>query len=334
MKKILALLLTLLSFTILGCDSNNIKENNKTKVTLAMLPLTSSAPLFIAMDKGFFAEENLEVLPQWFDAAHPIAVATAASKVDVGATGITASLYNMAAQGQKIGIVADKGREEKGFSSSALLVTSDNYAQGIRSIKDLKGKRIGITQKGSTFHYMLGRILESQNMQLNDVEIISLNKISAIMAALESKQIDACILNEPNINKVQKAGYGQLLVQVGDIIPYQTSAIFYSPKFMQNKDAANKFMRAYVKACKYYYEAAIEKKDSQKLNEIVNITAKYVKAPANDILAGLPYIDKNGQLLADDIDVQIQWYSNQHMLTGNLSAKDVVFTSFQENAVK
>lgn len=334
MKKILALLLSLLAFMVLGCDSNNIKGDNKTKVNLAMLPLTSSAPLFIAMDKGFFAEEGLEILPQWFDAAHPIAVATAASKVDVGATGITASLYNMAAQGQKIGIVADKGREEKGFSSSALLVTNDNYVQGIRTIKDLKGKRIGITQKGSTFHYMLGRILESQNMQLSDVEIIPLNKISALMAALESKQIDACILNEPNVTKVQKAGYGRLLVQVGDIIPYQTSAIFYSPAFMQNKDAANKFMRAYVKACRYYYEAAIEKQDPQKLNEIVNITAKYVKAPASDILLGLPYIDKNGQLLAKDIDVQIQWYLKHNMLTGKLTSNEVVFTSFQENVVK
>ena len=45
-----------------------------------MLRLTSSAPLFIALDKGYFAEENLEIDQQWFDAAHPIAVATASSK--------------------------------------------------------------------------------------------------------------------------------------------------------------------------------------------------------------------------------------------------------------
>lgn len=53
----------------------------------------------------------------------------------------------MAANGQKLAIVADKGREEKGYSSSALLVTTDNYNAGVTSLKDLKGKRIGITQK-------------------------------------------------------------------------------------------------------------------------------------------------------------------------------------------
>lgn len=299
-----------------------------------MLRLTSSAPLFIAMDKGFFAEEGIEIEPQWFDAAHPIAVSTASSKVDVGATGITASLYNMAANGQKLGIVADKGREQKGYSSSALLVTTDNYNASVKSLKDLKGKRIGITQKGSTFHYMLGRMLETQGMSLNDVEIVPLSKLSAVMAALESKQIDGCILNEPNITKVQKAGYGKLVVQVGDVIPYQTSAIFYSPDFMKNKDAAVRFMRAYNKACNYYYEAAVEKKDAKKLEEVVNIVAKYVKAPAEDIKAGLPYIDKDGKLLVSDIATQIKWYTDNKMISGTLDAKDVANTSFLDEAMK
>ena len=334
MKKLVVILTALCMLLALGCGGEKkAAPKEKAKVSMALLRLTSSAPLFIAMDKGFFAEENLEVTPQWFDAAHPIAVATASSQVDVGATGITASLFNMAASGQKLAIVADKGREQKGYSSSALIVTADNYANGVTSLEALKGKRIGITQKGSTFHYMIGRMLETKGMKLDDVQLIPLGKLSAVMAALESKQIDAAILNEPNISKVQRAGYGKMVVQVGDLIPYQTSAVFYSPNFVKNEDAAVRFMKAYNKAVNYYYDAAIAKKDAKKLDEVVTIVSKYVKAPVEDIKLGLPYIDRDGKLLSSDIATQIEWYASHGMLKGKLEAKDVANTSFLEKAL-
>ena len=319
----------------LGCGGEKkTAPKEKVKVSMALLRLTSSAPLFIAMDKGFFAEEGLEVTPQWFDAAHPIAVSTASSQVDVGATGITASLFNMAASGQKLAIVADKGREEKGYSSSALIVTTDNYNKGVTSLEALKGKRVGITQKGSTFHYMIGRMLETKGMSLDDVQLIPLGKLGAVMAALESKQIDAAILNEPNISKVQRAGYGKMVVQVGDLIPYQTSAVFYSPEFVKKEDAAVRFMKAYKKAVNYYYDAATAKKDAKKLDEVVTIVSKYVKAPVEDIKLGLPYMDRDGKLLSSDIATQIKWYASHGMLKGKLEAKDVANTSFLEKVLK
>ena len=258
----------------------------------------------------------------------------ASSKVDVGATGITAGLYNMAAKGQKLYIVADKGREEKGYSSSALLASSAEYDNGLTSIEALKGKRVGITQKGSTFHYMLGRMLESKGLTLDDVTIVPLGKLSAVMAALQSGQIDACILNEPNITKVKNEGYGKEITQVSAVMPYQTSGIFYSPEFAKNKDAAVRFMKAYNKACNEYYNAVVDKKDPAKLDEVVKIIAKYVKTPEADIRLGLPYVDKNGVLMADDIKTQIDWYSSHGMIDGKLDAKDVVNTSFLEEAMK
>lgn len=338
MKKILILFTAVcLLLLMAGCGGADKKASDpkaKTAVSLGMLRLTSSAPLFIALDKGYFAEENLEIDPQWFDAAHPIAVATASSKVDVGATGITASLFNMAASGQKLAIVADKGREQKGFSSSALLVTSANYENGVTRLEDLKGKHIGITQKGSTFHYMLGRMLETKGMSLEDVEIVPLGKLSAVMAALESKQIDGAILNEPNITKVQTAGYGKLITQVGDVIPYQTSALFFSPNFLKNEAAAVRFLKAYKKACNYYYDAAIENKDPKKLDEVVGIIAKYVKAPEADIKLGLPYIDRDGKLLDSDIKTQIDWYTAHGMIEGKLDPQAVTNTSLLGQAMQ
>lgn len=336
MKKLLMFLMVIsLAILIAGCGGESPKEaaGTKTPVKLGMLRLTSSAPLFIAMDKGYFAEQNIEIQPEWFDAAHPIAVATASSKVDVGATGITASLFNMAAGGQQLAIVADKGREEKGFPSSALVANTDAYNNGFTSLESIKGKRIGITQNGSTFHYMIGRMLEEKGLTLDDVELVPLGKVSAVMAALESKQIDGAILNEPNITKMQNAGTARLIVQVGDVIPYQTSAIFFSPEFIKNEDAGVRFLKAYNKACNYYYDAAIARTDPQKLDEVIGIIAKYVKAPAEDIKTGLPYIDRDGKLMADDIKTQIDWYSSHGMMQGQLDAAKVANTALLQKAL-
>lgn len=309
------------------------------KVSVGILKLTSSAPIFIGMEKGYFKEQGIEIDPQWFEAAHPIAVATASNKVQVGATGITASLFNMVAGGQNLSIVADKGREQKGYSSSAVLMRTDLWENGAKKIEDLKGKRVGITQTGSTFHYMLGRLLEARGLGLSDVEIVPLGKLSALMAALQGKQVDAVILNEPNITKVEKAGYGRQVVQIGDVIDYQTSAVFFSPEFMKDRQTAVKFLAAYIKASRYYHDAALRMKDGKPVPganyaEAVAIIAKYTGAPEEDVRLGLPYMDRDGKLLAADLQTQIDWYFSHRMIEKTLSAAQVTDGKLWEEALQ
>lgn len=340
MKKIILAIICVLVLTVLaGCGKQETSDTTTKPVTVGMLKLTSSAPLFIGIEKGFFKEQGLDLNVEWFDAAHPIAVATASNKVDVGATGITASLFNMVAGGQKLAIVADKGREQQGYSSSAVLVSTPLYEQGITTISGLKGKRIGITQTGSTFHYMIGRLLAANGLSLDSVELIPLGKLSSLMASLESRQVDAVILNEPNVTKVERAGYGKVIAQVGDVIDYQTSGVFFSPKLMQDQATAIKFLKGYIKANRYYYDAALVIANGQpapgaNFEEVVAIIAKYTGAPSDDIKAGLPYIDRDGKLLTDDIAVQINWYREQGMLEQPISAEQVVNTSLFSEALR
>jgi len=57
-------------------------------VRLGTLRLIGGAPIFVALEKGYFEEEGIEVDVRWFAAAAPIATAVAAGDIDVGATGI------------------------------------------------------------------------------------------------------------------------------------------------------------------------------------------------------------------------------------------------------
>src|SRR2546428_14016921 len=136
------------------------------RVKVGVLKLTSSAPIFIGVEKGFFKEHGVDPELVFFQAAAPIATAVAAGQIDVGATGLTAALYNIVLGGERIWIVADKGREWPGYPLTAIVVQKDLWDAGVRAVSDLKGRRIGVTRLGSTFHYQLGNVLEKEGLSL------------------------------------------------------------------------------------------------------------------------------------------------------------------------
>ena len=305
-----------------------------TTVKVGALRLSSTAPIFIGMDKGFFESEGIKVEPVWFKAAQPIAVATATGDIDVGATGLTAGLYNSIGQGMKIAIVADKGREWPRYKLTALLVNTEQWKAGVRDLKDLKGKRIGITQIGSTFHYILGNLLEKTGMSLNDVKVVPLGSISSMRDTLISNQIESVFLNQPLVTAVEKNGQGNVLLWVGDHLPYQIAAVFYGEKLMKNRSAAIAFMKGYIRSCRYYYDHALTKKEGITYQEILDLIAKYTEEKTDAIALALPYNDRNGELLTEDIQKQLDWYFKNGMVSTKMSSSEMVDLSFYKEALQ
>ncbi len=305
-----------------------------TTVKVGVLRLSSTAPIFIGVDKGFFEAEGINVEPIWFKAAQPIAVATATGDVDVGATGLTAGLYNSIGEGMKIAVVADKGREWPGYKLTALLVSTEQWKAGVRDLKDLKGKRIGITQIGSTFHYILGNLLEKKGMTLDDVKVVPLGSISSMRDTLMSNKIESVFLNQPLVAAVEKSGTGNVLLWVGDHLPYQIAANFYGEKFMKNRSAAVAFMKGYIRSCRTYYDYAHAKREGPPYQEILGLIAKYTEEKPDAVALALPYIDRNGELYAEDIQKQLDWYHQNRMVEKKMSGAEMVDLSFWKEAMQ
>ncbi len=308
-------------------------------VKVGVLKLTSSAPIFVGVEKGFFKEFGVEPELVYFQAAAPIATALAAGQLDVGATGLTAALYNIVLGGEKLWIVADKGREWPGYPLVAIVVQKDLWEGGLRSIKDLKGKRIGVTQLGSTFHYHIGHILEKEGLTLADVRMVPLQAMPATMEALKGKQVDAILVPQPFPGAAEAQGFGRILAWAGDLYPWQIAAVFYSDALARDRARAVAFMKGYVKASRYYYDAALLQKDGQRAHgpaydEVVAITAKYTGARPEIIKLGFPFQDRNGRLLVPDIERQITWWAANGFMKKPLPVRAVVDTSFVEEAVK
>lgn len=305
-----------------------------TTVKVGALRLSNTAPLFIGMDKRFFELEGIKVEPVWFKAAQPIAVALATGDIDVGATGVTAGLYNSIAQGMKISIVADKGREWPGYKLTALLVDTEQWKAGVRELKDLRGKRVGVTQIGSTFHYMLGNILEKKGMSLSDVKVVPLGSLNSMRDTLITHQIESVFLNQPFVTAIEKNGTGNVLLWVGDHLPYQIAAIFYGEKLTKNRGAALSFMKGYIRSCRYYYDHALTKKEGAPYQEILDLISKYTKEKPDVIALALPYNDRNGELLVEDIQKQLDWYHRNGMVSKKSSSSEMVDLSFWKEAMQ
>lgn len=309
------------------------------RVKVGVLKLTSSAPVFAGVEKGFFRDFGIEAELVFFQAAAPIATALAAGQIDVGATGLTAALYNIVLGGERLWIVADKGREWPGYPLTAIVVQKELWDGGLRAIRDLKGKRVGVTQLGSTFHYHIGTILEREGLGLADVRIVPLQAMGAVMEALKGRQVDAILLPQPFPGTAEAQGFGRILAWCGDLVPWQVATIFYSKKFAADRERAVAFMKGYVKAARYYHDAVLVQKDGRiqpggNYDEVVAITARATGAKPEVIRLGFPFQDRNGRLLVPDIGTQMAWWVKHGFMKTAVPLKDVVDTSFVEAAVR
>src|ERR1700733_9460130 len=101
----------------------------------------------IAIERGYFKEQNIEVEMVYFDSAQPIAVGVASGGVDFGVAGLSAGFYTLAAQGQ-LRLIASSGGEARGFHNLMFLASNKAYAAGLTSPKDFAGHSVAITQLG------------------------------------------------------------------------------------------------------------------------------------------------------------------------------------------
>ncbi|MCP4687283.1 MAG: ABC transporter substrate-binding protein [Desulfobacterales bacterium] len=288
------------------------------KVTAAALTFVSSSPLFIAQEKGYFAGEGLDVQFKFFRAAQPVAVAIASRDADFGVTAFTAGFFNLAGKGA-LKVIGAQLHEVKGFTGSAILASNKAYKAGLTEVARLSGHSFAMTQVGSSFHYMIGRVAEGAGFGLESMKLKPLQSVGNMIGALKSGQVDAMII-VPHIAKpLNKAGAAKIIGWVADYAPYQVGGLFTSTKNVNDRRGmVEKFVRAYQKGVTDYRAAFIDGAENQ--DEIVTLIHKYVykDQPAakahSKIKNGAMYIEKEARLDAADVYKQVAWYKERGLV--------------------
>src|SRR5258707_8993861 len=271
------------------------------KAKVGVLRLSSSAPVFIAQDKGYSRDAGLDIELKFFDAAQPIAVATTSGDIDFGITAFTAGLYNLAGKGT-LKVMGGMSREKAGFPLIGYFASNTAYAAGLKTPRDLAGKRIAVTQTGSSFHYSLGLLADKYGLKLSDMKVLPLQSLSNAAAALKGETVDAALLPASTARTLLDAGGAKLLGWVGDETPWQLGALFASPKTLADKLLVTKLLGALVRADREYHDGILASVTGGKspINEqtkpLLEIIAKYTNLPVVQVVGNCAYIDPDGRL--------------------------------------
>ena len=299
------------------------------KAKVGVLRLQSSAPVFIAQEKGYFREVGLDVELKFFDAAQPIAVATTSGDVDFGITAFTAGLYNLAGKGT-LKVIGGMSREKAGYPLIGYFASNKAYAAGLKTPKDLAGKRVAMTQVGSSFHYSLGLLADKYGFKVSDVTIVPLQSLSNAAAALKGETVDAALLPVSTARKLMDDGGAKLLGWVGDETPWQLGAVFASPKTLANKALVTKLLTALERADREYHDVVLSTvKDgnaaiNDKTKPLLEIIAKYTNLSVDQVVGNCAYVDPDGKLDVKNVDNQIKWLQGQGFVDKGFDADTII----------
>jgi NitT/TauT family transport system substrate-binding protein len=195
--------------------------------------------ILIADEQGYFKRNGLNVAIKEYPSG-PAAIADLlGGKVDTAMGSDFAGVSN-SFKGEDLSILATLSKSEAFF-----MVARQDH--GIKTVADLKGKKIGITRK-TVGEFYLGQFLIFNHLTLGDVRIAEMPQ-DALVKAVENGQIDAAVLFEPNAYKAQlrlAPNAVRWSVQSGNSI---YSSLYSTGKFVAaHANVLERYMRALVEA--------------------------------------------------------------------------------------
>jgi NitT/TauT family transport system substrate-binding protein len=256
----------------------------------------AGAPIYLALDQGYFEAEGLEVQLVSL-APNEVVQNVATGQVQFGMSLPSPSLFNALERGIAVKIVASAIINQPSDRPAALVVRSDLVDGGTyRSPGDLRGATIAAAPDASRFY--VERFLEQGGLTRDDVTFARLAEQSEVLAAFARHSIMAAWLPEPFVTAAEKQGLARTVATTGQLFPgAATQTLIMAPSLSQDQPAlAQRFLRAYVRGLRAYHHA-INKGDTDRapvVQALVNHTP--IKDPDLYSVMGLPSMDPNGTL--------------------------------------
>ena len=211
------------------------------KLTVAHSTWVGYGPLYIARDKGFFADEGLDVDLTIMEDVKTRMPALAAGRIDIAVTTID-TVLGFTTPGHPLAYLfaLDDSRGGDGIVAD----------KEIKSVADLKGKKIAYTE-GSVSQFFLSVLLKKAGLTLKDVDSMNMTAGDA-GAAFVAGRVDAAVTWEPWLSRGKATEHGAVLVDSSSTPGLITDIAVTTQKMLGERKAdMQAFYRAWTKAVEW-----------------------------------------------------------------------------------
>jgi NitT/TauT family transport system substrate-binding protein len=217
---------------------------------------------FVALNRKYFEQEGLTVDPTNFASGTAALQNLIGGNADV-VEGSFEHTLRMQTKGQHLMCIAVFGRYP-----ANVLVVRKSEAGKIKSIADLKGRKIGISAPGSSTHNFVAGLMERAGVNYKDASYISVGTgLSAVAAMQSSNELDAIVNLDPAINAMVDGGLGDVLAdsrteegtEAAFGGPYLADCLYAKIDFVKaNPNTAQAIANAIVHAMQWLKTASID----------------------------------------------------------------------------
>ena len=228
-------------------DRTQAQQNPKiTTVNYGNIVLTASTwPFLIAEQEGFFQREGIDFKRVIGGNTTATTQALVAGSTDIAQMNLVNLLAANSAGADLIVIGGD----------STVPIYTLIVHSSIKSYADLKGKRLAVTGPTDPLNYILARMLTANGLAPSDYEMIGLGGAPQRLAAVQNRGVAGALINQPSDFIALASGFSSLGLSTDYVDNFQYTITGARRDWAQkNRSLAVRFLRAYVKACEFFYE--------------------------------------------------------------------------------
>jgi len=285
-------------------------------------------PFGVALYKGFFKEEGIDVTGLIVSQGGGTSVRNAMSGVAYGEANPGAIAVAIQ-QGADLKIISDNVLTIAEF---AWLVKKDSP---IKTIADLKGKKIGYTNPRSTSQALDILMLAKAGLKPEDAELVKVGGFGPMIPALELGQIDAAPVTEP-LWSLNKDKFRVLITGAEALPPLDNVVGVATGEAIKTRgDFIRAVIRARRKAVKFMIEHPDESGDliAKDFNITPEVARSAIRNLTQSMTQGVPYWGE-GDFHLEGMKRIIEVQKNVGAITGDIDVTKIIDTQFLPDDLK